>query len=122
MADRYLSDDDEMVVWWGTPVECVSAISRLRREGGLDLADCERAERLLRELEATWYEVQATRGVRRLAVRALRVHSLSAADALQLAAALEWAGTPSGDEVITFDSRLAGAARLEGFTVPEIRG
>jgi len=28
--------DSALVLWWGTPVECWSALARLRREGILD--------------------------------------------------------------------------------------
>ena len=34
-ALRILESDDRMAVWWGTPVEYVSAVSRLEREGSL---------------------------------------------------------------------------------------
>jgi hypothetical protein len=33
MLERVVAGDSEMVVWWGTPVECASAVHRLRREG-----------------------------------------------------------------------------------------
>jgi predicted nucleic acid-binding protein len=60
--------------------------------------------------------------VRSYAFRVLRVHQLRAADALQLAAALVWAGTPATGpspvaEIVTLDGRLAEAARLEGLSV-----
>jgi predicted nucleic acid-binding protein len=46
------------------------------------------------------------------------VHPLSAADALQLAAALEWCeGKPQGNVFLTFDRRLREAAGLAGFTL-----
>lgn len=41
---------------------------------------------------------------------------LRAAESLQLAAGLEWAGVPPAGEFVTFDERLKAAARLEGFT------
>ena len=48
----------------------------------------------------------------------MRLHPLRAADALQLAAALEWAkGKPSGRTFITLDKQLALAATREGFMV-----
>lgn len=54
-----------------------------------------------------------------LAQRLLRVHSLRAADALQLGAALLWTGSRAQHAVLhTFDERLAAAARREGFEVP----
>jgi hypothetical protein len=53
--------------------------------------------------------------VREQALRLLRVHTLRAADALQLAAALEWAGAPTDADFVTFDDRLREAAVREGF-------
>lgn len=52
-------------------------------------------------------------------MRMLRVHALRAADALPLAAAITWAGSPpfEGAELVTLDGRLAEAAALEGFRV-----
>ncbi len=34
-ARALLAEDAEVVVWWGTSVECASALARLRREGAL---------------------------------------------------------------------------------------
>ncbi len=46
------------------------------------------------------------------------VHPLSAADALQLAAALlSSEETPRGEVLVTLDDRLRTAAQAEGFTV-----
>jgi predicted nucleic acid-binding protein len=50
-------------------------------------------------------------------MRLIRVHALTAADAVQLAAAQVWAGPIHNPEFVTFDERLAMAARLEGFRV-----
>jgi len=48
----------------------------------------------------------------------LEIHALSAADALQLAAALvAVAGRPQGFGFVTLDDRLAVAAASEGFLV-----
>ena len=38
-----LEQDQVMVVWWGTPVECVSAIARREREAALTVADASAA-------------------------------------------------------------------------------
>ena len=62
-------------------------------------------------------EILPTEEVRNRAVRRLRVHGLKAADALQLAAARVWAGPTERPELVTYDERLALAARLEGFRV-----
>jgi predicted nucleic acid-binding protein len=107
-----------MAAWWGTPVECASAAARLRREERLSLADEDAVLGLLRTLRASWLEVLPSDEVRNEATRLLRVHSLKAADALQLAAATVLTGSRrSAVALVTFDERLALAARLEGFEV-----
>lgn len=56
--------------------------------------------------------------VRESAIRLLRVHSLRAADSLQLAAALVASDhRPQSWRFISLDARLCGAAELEGFEV-----
>lgn len=112
-----LSEDKEIAAWWGTPVECVSAAARLRREERLTVEEEGMVLRLLDTLKASWFEIRPSDEVRARAVRLLRVHGLKAADALQLAAAGVWAGDSSRAELVTYDERLALAARLEGFRV-----
>lgn len=121
-VERLAREDPELVVWWTTPVECASAIARRRREGSLSPADELAAIEVVDHLAQAWVEIQPGERVRWHAFRLLRVHPLRAADALQLAAALVWAGTPvagptPGAELVTFDERLAEAARLEGLAV-----
>ena len=121
-VDQLLSEDPRMTVWWATPVECASAIARRRRAGALSAADQDSAYEVLDRLSAAWFEIQPGQLVRSYAFRVLRVHSLRAADALQLAAALVWAGAPATGpapvaEIVTLDGRLAEAARLEGLSV-----
>lgn len=110
-----LEEDDEVVVWWGSAVECASAIARLHRDGHLSAAAERDARSLLDVLRKSWFEVQPGDAVREQAMRLLRVHGLRAADALQLAAALEWAGAPPEGGFVTFDDRLLEAAQREGF-------
>jgi hypothetical protein len=111
-------EDAALVVWWGTSIECVSAIARLAREGRFEPADEETALGLLRRLATAWTEVLPTARVRDAAIRLLRVHALRAADALQLAAALVWVrDAPASSELVTRDERLADAARREGFSL-----
>lgn len=118
-ATDWLKEDPVMVVWWGTPVECRSAFARLEREGPLTGVLLQSAFRRLHTLQESWVEVHPTDLLRSHANRLLRIHSLRAADAMQLAAALVWAGIPpEGRSFLTFDFRLAAAARLEGFEVP----
>lgn len=121
-SQALLDEDAELIVWWGSAVEVASAVTRLCREGGLAPEGEQGAFHALRTLEASWHEVQPTDVLRRRAERLLRVHPLRAGDALQLAAALVWAGDPPEAEIVTFDDRLAGAARLEGLAVVQARG
>jgi len=97
-------------------VECASALARLAREGPRTRGEVVQARRVLATLAASWTEVLASETVRDHARRLLLRHPLRAADALQLGAALTWAGgAPKGHAVATFDARLAEAAYKEGF-------
>jgi predicted nucleic acid-binding protein len=110
--------DPSMLVWWGTEVECASAIARLERDGALGESAVTRAFDRLNQLAAGWHEVDPSDAVREAAVRFLRVHPLRAGDSLQLAAAFVAAERrPASLEVITLDDRLASAARKEGFAL-----
>jgi len=116
-ARHLLAEDQDLVVWWSTPVECASAVARLRREGILPESVEREALATLDLLRSGWHEILPGDALRAQALRVLRLHPLRAADALQLAAALEWAGTPAAGALVTFDERLAGAAAREGFGV-----
>ena len=115
-AHALLTEDPSITVWWGTPVECWAAFARRRREGLLDVAGEEAARSLLRTLQESWSEVQPSEEVRSHAARLLRLHPLRALDALQLAAALVWAGSPPAGQIVVLDRRLQEAARLESLT------
>lgn len=114
-----LAADAEMLVWWGTPVECVSALARLEREDSMALRDVGMALARLRVLAEAWHEVQPHARVRSRAERLLRVHPLRAADALQLAAAIEVAGG-SPAEFVCLDRRLGEAAARENLAVVDL--
>ena len=110
--------DPSMLVWWGTTVECASAIARLERDDALGEADAVEAFERLTQLSAGWHEVDPSDAVREAAVRFLRVHSLRAADSLQLAAAFVAAShRPASLDFLTLDDRLEMAARKEGFAI-----
>jgi predicted nucleic acid-binding protein len=111
-----LQDDPSMVVWWGSIIECWSALARRQREGILQNADEESARTFLRTLQESWIEVLPGEDVRARAGRLLRLHPIRSADAVQLAAALVWAGDPASGEIVVHDRRLREAARLEGLT------
>lgn len=111
-------EDPVMCVWWGTEIECVSALARLEREDALAETAMIAALERLDVLAEAWNEVQPVAAVRGVARRLLRVHPLRAADALQLAAAVVAAeGVPASLDLVTLDERLAAAARREGFVV-----
>jgi uncharacterized protein len=114
---RLFRRDREVAAWWRTPVECASAAARLRREELFTLDDEDAFLALLARLRKGWLEILPSERLRDEAVRLLRTHSLRAADALQLAAAVIWAGPTRDGEVVTLDERLALAARIEGFRV-----
>jgi hypothetical protein len=105
-----------MAVWWAAPVECWSAFARLRRERHIDFDGEETARLHLRALQDAWVEIYPSEDLRGQTARLLRLHPLHAHDALQLAAALTWAGSPPSGEIVLFDQVLREAARLEGLT------
>ncbi len=113
-----LTSDPDQVVWWGTPIECISALSRRAREGVLTPLGEAWARVPLFYLSQSWNEVQPSGRLRTLAERFLAVHPLKAADALQLAAAFVWcAGQTQDREFVCLDRQLRTAASAEGFTV-----
>ena len=110
--------DPEMVVWWGTRVECLSALSRRLREGTISAEAGKQVRFLLAELARQWHEVLPTETLRQRAERLIMVHPLRAADSLQLAAALSWVREePGGASLASLDDNLRIAATKEGFTV-----
>jgi len=110
-----------MLVWWGSGVECASALARLERDATLDPRTAVLAFDRLKQLASGWHEVDPSDIVRETAARLLRVHPLRAADALQLAAAFIGAEQrPASMEMLTLDDCLANAARTEGFAVIDI--
>ncbi len=119
-ARTYYRKHPDVVVWWGTAVECESAIARLERAGELTGDEATSARARLAEAEAGWTEVEPSTAVRNTARRLLSVHDLRAGDALQLAAALVFADGEHRDlSLVCLDVRLAVAARREGFPLVE---
>jgi predicted nucleic acid-binding protein len=111
-----LQEDPDIVVWWGSVVECWSAFARAVREGRISLQVELQARAELEALREAWDEIQPVEDVRDVAGRLLRIHALRAADALQLAAAIVWAGGRQTG-FVCLDDRLREVARLEGFIV-----
>lgn len=108
------------VVWWGSPVEVHSAISRLHRLGKLKNVETKGALSRLALLTRGWREILPGDPVRDLATRLLDAHELRAADSFQLAAALIWCQQrPARRTFVCADQRLSKAAEAAGFTVLE---
>lgn len=115
---QVIQGDEDLVVWWATRVECLSALARRRREGKLSVEAEGIAKGLLLALATSWSEVLPGELVRQRAERLLAVHPLLDADAFQLAAALVWAEEkPQGLEIVCLDQNLREAALKEGFEV-----
>ena len=115
---RVAADDETGIIWAFSSVEVLSAVARLERSSrGLeDLVGGVRLEAL--DLLRRYHPVTLVDAVRQRAERLVSVHALSAADALQLAAALVASREqPETLEFVTLDKTLARAARLEGFRV-----
>jgi hypothetical protein len=118
-TDAWIAADSALAVWTLTPVEISSAIQRLLRDGGIAERVAEDAERRAADLVRACHVVIDVESAKNQAQRLLRLHPLRAADALQLAAAVEWCGgRATGRTLHTLDTRLAAAARREGFDVP----
>lgn len=88
------------------------------REGDLAAGGERQAREVLEALAGAWTEVLPSGSLRASAERLLAVHSLRAADAFQLAAALVWCQRhPAGRALVTFDVRLGAAGHREGFAI-----
>jgi predicted nucleic acid-binding protein len=105
-----------VVVWWATPVEIASALRRLVRMKQITPDDWVTSRRLALDLAESWQIVQASNALRNNAAQLVERYDLKAADAIQLAAALNWCeGSPDGEIFLTADQRLREAAVLSGF-------
>jgi len=116
--ERIVRDDPSVVIWWGSTIECFSAFARLRRERIIS-SDLEQEIRgRLLNVRRHWTEIQPGDDLKAVAHQLLLMHTLSAADSLQLAAALLWADKlPTGHQFVSLDTKLLEAARKEGFVI-----
>ncbi len=115
---RLYALDTDMLVWGFTRTEVLSSLCKQAREGSLSPKAFAEAKTKLALLESDWIENVDYEGVRERAERLLGTHALSAADALQLAAALVAVEERTkGFAFVTLDTRLADAAGREGFLV-----
>jgi uncharacterized protein len=110
--------DPDIIVWWATRVECISALARRPREGEIGTSTEAHVKKILVALSSEWSEEQPSEVVRQRAERLLMLHRLRAADAFRLASAIVWAQeSPSGLDIVCLDLNLRDAASREGFTV-----
>jgi len=115
---RLLYEGYGIVAWWATQVEMMSGLARLDRTGQITRDRFLMAKQIALEIVRDWLPVGSTESIALSACSLLELHPLRAADALQLAAALEWCeGEPRGNVFLTFDKRLREAAGLTGFTL-----
>jgi uncharacterized protein len=118
LREKQLISLPGLVTWWGSRLECISALCRREREGHLDTVAFATARQRLEALSRQWTEVPPSDVVRLRAERLLRNHSLRAADSFQLAAALISANElTAGAGFYCADGRLCEAAAKEGFEV-----
>ena len=105
-----------MAVWWEAPVEILGAFARLVRERSLTPAGQTQARIVLDSMRRNWHEIDPGESLRDRAESLVGRFPLSAADALQLAAALTWSlGHPRNRPFISGDARLLDAAGQLGF-------
>jgi predicted nucleic acid-binding protein len=107
-----------VTVWWFTQVEIISGLTRLVRMKEIDGTEFIDGKHVAQALAMTWIAIKPSANIESEARALLELYPLSAADALQLAAALEWCeGKPKGQVFLTFDQRLREAAALAGFNL-----
>jgi predicted nucleic acid-binding protein len=115
---RVLNSDPDIVTWWATRVECVSALARRARSGESSPELLGAARLRFEQLAAVWREIEPNESLRASALALLERHQLRAADALQLAAAMVARSRWDSDlAFVTLDLRLAEAASAEAFVV-----
>jgi predicted nucleic acid-binding protein len=117
-ALRIFSEDARMTVWWGTKLECASALARIERSISRPPTIVGEAFAKLEKLTKSWVVIQPGERLLGTALRLIRVHPLRAADTLRLAAAVAACDFRTPDiTFVCFDKRLAAAAEREGFNV-----
>lgn len=107
-----------VVSWWATQVEMISGLTRLERMGQITHEQYLVGKQLVRDIVRDWISADSTGNIAVDACSLLELYPLRAADALQLAVALEACEhKPRGYVFVTADQRLADAARQSGFSV-----
>lgn len=117
-VERLAATDEVMAVWWGTSVECRSAIRRRTRDGSLLPDAASRALLEVDEIAGEAVETAPAELLRSIACQLLDRHALRAGDALQLAAAMKTRETVAEPiDFVCLDQRLRQTVEREGFAV-----
>ena len=112
------ADGVRVTTWTLTEIEIRSALARLERESLMEPSSLKQASDKAAAHWTTFDVIAILDPVKVRARRMINVHSLKAANAVQLAAALTAVqDSPTGQTFVTLDARLATAARREGFTI-----
>jgi len=120
--EKIIRKNPGMALWYGTRVECLSALNRRQREKSVKPGDGGVARKILVEIFEGAQVIEPVHEIWIRAERLLETHSLRSGDALQLAAALVWCREkPEGRLFICQDQALREAAGREGFTVLPVR-
>jgi hypothetical protein len=110
--------DDQVLAWTLTDVEIRSGLARLLRERAIADKDFQDASQRAEWFWKGVHVVSLVDPVKTRAKRLLGIHSLTAADALQLGAALAaTSDDPTTLGFVCLDERLRLAAMREGFSV-----
>jgi len=116
-----LYENYRVVIWWATPVEIASALARLLRNKEISSSEWAKARQVAVALADEWSVIQPSNALRDHATRLVERYDLKAADAMQLAAALDWCDkVPRGEVFLTADQKLREAAVLSGFDAKSI--
>jgi hypothetical protein len=108
----------QVVAWWASEVEIVSALARLERMGQISRSQFIQGKQRAQEIVRDWISADSKAGLVAQACTLLELHTLRAADALQLAVALAVCDQrPKGFLFVTSDQRLADAAGQSGFSI-----
>ena len=117
-SESLLEIHPQVFVWWGTTVEVSNGIVRSHRAASLAANLRTGAIQVLENLASAWEEIPPSERIRELAIQNVLNFDLRAADAFQLAAALEWCEEDTaGHRFICNDRRLSDAASSLGFEV-----
>lgn len=116
--DPLRAEGDRFAMWWGSRVECHSALRRRARAGQVAPTELPGWIDDIDRLAETAIEIAPSEPLRSLACELVNRHPLRAGDALQLAAAVT-ARAEEGEPIdfVCLDLRLRQAAEREGFAV-----